>query len=392
MSVQTYIDSSTEAQLLLLRKQSDTQKYVGMAIQFLMDLLPLAFRIGLFALVLFSLSTSFDFGIMTGGGEGALKWGGIFFVCAFLNVTLFKLRGQANRTANTRAAINAMIAPLLALDMLAVFGCTIGVNPPEMFTIGLAAIESRQVDIDYAKKKLSEAKKHSRYKAKPEGVLTVQAAESKKEHAVNAMVLERTRLKSEGIEVIKPNEVMYHVMAYATPLTPLMLQFINKLLFALCVIYICIVGSKYSDQLKIIMDEVRTAARLRLRAINKDRSTKTKADLSAAFAGLERVKPVPSGSHIAPVIMEIGEPGPVSKIALPHNFSFMYEAARKFVLEGGKPSVRSIQLVMYKGDDMDHAKMIKAHAELVHKALDENDIIKKKGDSANSHFILFDAA
>lgn len=390
MSVTEYIESASEAQLHILKKQSKTQKHVGGVIQFFIDLLPLAFRIGVFALALFSLSTSYEFGTMTGGGAAAMKWGGIFFVCAALNIILFKLHGQTNRTEDEKKAIRKMIYPLLALDLLAVFGCTIGVNPPEIFTIGLQSIESRQVDIDYAAKKLAESKKYSRYKSKPEGVLTVEAAEEKKAKAVNMMVIERARLKAEGIEVIKPNEVMYHVMAYATPLSPLMLQFINKILFALCVIYICIMGSKYSDQLKLIMDEVRIAARLKLRAINGERRTKSREDQSAAFASLEKKEIAHRYSYVNPTIVrKTDDKAPLSSgYALPANFNVMYEAASKFVKEGGKPSVRSIAGVFYKADDMDDSKLISSNAELVHKALHSNNIIVKNGDAPNSPFVL----
>jgi hypothetical protein len=390
MSVTEYIESASEAKLHILKKQSKTQKHVGGVIQFFIDLLPLAFRIGVFALALFSLSTSYEFGTMTGGGAAAMKWGGIFFVCAALNIILFKLHGQTNRTEDEKKAIRKMIYPLLALDLLAVFGCTIGVNPPEIFTIGLQSIESRQLDIDYAAKKLAESKKYSRYKSKPEGVLTVEAAEEKKAKAVNMMVVERARLKAEGIEVIKPNEVMYHVMAYATPLSPLMLQFINKILFALCVIYICIMGSKYSDQLKLIMDEVRIAARLKLRAINGERRTKSREDQSAAFASLEKKEIAHRYSYVNPTIVrKTDDKAPLSSgYALPANFNVMYEAASKFVKEGGKPSVRSIAGVFYKADDMDDSKLISSNAELVHKALHNNKIIKKNGDAPNSPFVL----
>jgi hypothetical protein len=392
MSVTEYIESASEAQLHILKKQSKTQRHVGGLIQFFIDLLPLAFRIGVFALALFSLSTSYDFGIMTGGGETATKWGCIFFVCAALNIILFKLHGQTNRTAAEKKAIRNMIAPLLALDLLAVFGCTIGVNPPEIFTIGLQSIESRQIDIDYAAKKLVEAKKHSRYKSKPEGVLSVETAEAKKEQAVNLMVIERARLKSEGIEVIKPNEVMYHIMAYATPLSPLMLQFINKILFALCVIYVCIMGSKYSDQLKLIMDEVRIAARLKLRAINGERRTKSREDQTAAFASLENKEVEPRYNHAGPLNM-VSDRDENSAISsggvLPENFDAMYDAAKKAIESGGvSPSVRKIALLFYKAEGMEESKMIKSHAELIHKALTSNEIIVKDGDAPNSPFKL----
>jgi hypothetical protein len=353
MSVDNYISNASRAQLVLIRQRSKTQKLVGIVIQFLIDLLPIAFRLGLFALALFSLSTSYEFGTMTGGEAQAFRWGGIFLVCAFLNIILFKLRGQDNRTGGQRKVITSLIAPLLVLDMISIFGCTLGVNPPEMFTIGLAAIEDRKEDIANAKKDLKLARRVAHLREIPKEALTVPVAEAKKEAAIIALVNERARLKAEGIEVIKPNEVMYHVMAYASPLTPLMLQFINKMVFAIIAMYVMVMGSKYSDELKAIADEIWVAAGIKLKQFRDGDREKESRDQSAAFASLEKKEIAHRYSYVNPTIVrKTDDKAPLSSgYALPANFNVMYEAASKFVKEGGKPSVRSIAGVFYKADD-----------------------------------------